>query len=75
MVARGSVWTSAAAQLDLTFIEVFLELSPLLLGSISILILRAGAAAPTEEFLVVPDDVLVEHRDVASRGLEVQMAE
>jgi hypothetical protein len=69
MLARGSIWPHAATQLNLSPIEVFLEFPPFLLGDVPVLVVRAGAAAPFQVFLVVADDVLVEHSDVAARGL------
>jgi hypothetical protein len=69
MLARGSIWPHAATQLNLSPIAVFLEFPPFLLGDVPVFVVRAGAAAPFQVFLVVVDDVLVEHGEVAARGL------
>jgi hypothetical protein len=73
VLARGSVWARAAAQLNLSTVEMFFKLSPFLLGDISVLVVGAGVAAPCEVFLIVVDDILVKDGDVASCGLEIQM--
>jgi hypothetical protein len=75
MLARGSIRPHAAAQLNLSPIEVFLEFSPFLLGDDPVLVVRAGAAAPLQVLLVVAGDVLIEHCDVAACGLQIQMPE
>jgi hypothetical protein len=74
-MAGGSIWPHAAAQLNLPPVEVLLELSPFLVCGIPVLVVRPGTAAPLQVFLVVADDVLVEHGDVAARGLQIQMPE
>ena len=44
--ARDSVWPRAATQLNLSSIEVFLELRPFLLRDVPVLVVSTGAAAP-----------------------------
>jgi hypothetical protein len=75
VLAWGAVRASAVTQLDLAFLEVLLELSPLLLGDLAVVDGRPQGPAVVQELLVVSDDVLVEGRDVSLSGLENEMAE
>jgi hypothetical protein len=54
---------------------VLLELVPLLAGDADVLALGTQGAAVVQKLLVVLDDVLGEARDVALRGLEIQVSE
>ncbi len=73
--ARRSVGASAAAELDLALVEVLLELLPFGVGRRPVLLVRPQASAPVEEGLVVADEVLLEDRDVAAGGLQVEVSE
>jgi len=61
MLAWGRVGASAAAQFDLTMVEVLLEPEPLGFGNRAVLVSRTALTAAVEESLVVADDVLIEH--------------
>ncbi|MBW8089313.1 hypothetical protein IGW14_15120 [Streptomyces hygroscopicus subsp. hygroscopicus] len=66
---------STVAEFDLAFVEVLLELGPLLGGDIAVLVLGTQVSAMVQELLVVLDDVLGEDRDVALCRLENQVSE
>ncbi|MEF2978152.1 hypothetical protein [Subtercola sp. YIM 133946] len=63
------------AKLDLSFIEVALELVPF--SGRRTTVFRRGSSAPTtsEMRLIVPDDVLVKDGDVSLGGLYIEVAE
>ena len=75
MPAGGSVGAAAAAELDLALVKVLLEVGPLVAGGLPVLALGAHRPAPFQEFLVVADDVFLEHGDVAAGGLDVEVPE
>ena len=64
VATRSSIWTGAATQLDPAPVEVVFELSPFGLGDRAILVAGPDSSAPVEEFLVVPDDIFVEHGNI-----------
>src|SRR5438128_2334307 len=73
MLTRSSVRTGTATQFDLTPVEMLFEPDPLDIGDRPILLGGPDLSAPVEESLVVTDDILVEHGDVASRGLQIEV--
>ncbi len=75
MLARGAVGSGAPAQLDLSVVEVLFKPAPLGVSDRAVLVGGAGLAAPVEKALIVADDVLVEHGDVATSCLQIQVAE
>jgi hypothetical protein len=75
MLARGSVWSRTPTQFNLTLVKMLLKFDPLLFSDVTVLVIGTGIAASTKELLVVADDVFIEHCDVASCGLQIQMAE
>src|SRR5205823_14257360 len=64
-----------SSDLDLALVEVLLEFQPLGCGSVAVLFGGADGAPAGEESCVVPDDVLVEHGDVAAGGLDIEVPE
>ncbi|MGN9843523.1 LysR substrate-binding domain-containing protein [Nonomuraea sp. H19] len=75
MVTRGRIGAAAVAELDPAQQEVLLELSPLLIGRLSVFLRGAHRPARAEETLVSAHQVLLEHREVMLRGPEVVVAE
>jgi hypothetical protein len=75
MLARGAVRPSAPAQLNLSVVEVLFKPAPLGVGDRAVLVYGAGLAASVEKSLIVADDVFVEHGDVATSCLQIQVAE
>lgn len=74
VLAGGTVGAPAGAEFDLSAVEVLLELVPFLVRRVAVLALRPDLTTVVEKVLVVADDVLVEDRDVATGGLDVEMA-
>lgn len=75
VLAGGSVWPPAVAEFEFALVEVFLEFCPLFGGARPVFLGGPERAAGLEEVLVVADDVLVEDRDIASGGLQVEVSE
>jgi len=75
MSAGRSVSASAGTELDLALVEVFLEVGPLLGGDGCVLLRRPQGPPALQEQLVVPDQVFLEDSDVATSGLQIQMAQ
>ncbi len=73
--ARRAVWPAAVSELDLAFVEGLFELCPFLAGRGPVLLGGAKGSPSGEVRLVVADDVFLEDRDVAARGLDVEVAE
>src|SRR5690606_38130548 len=72
--AGRPVGPAAGPQLDPALVEVLLEVVPLLGAGLAVLVLGPLGPAPGEELLVLADHVLVEHRDVAAGGADVEVA-
>ncbi|MGW8353312.1 hypothetical protein [Streptomyces wedmorensis] len=72
---HGAVGAAAGAELDAPLVEVVLEVVPLLRGQVAGFGLRPCGSAAGEELLVFSDHVLVEDRDVAAGGSDIEMSE
>jgi hypothetical protein len=73
--AGGSVGTAAGTEFDAALVEVLMEVGPLLRGGVPVLLFWPFGPAPGEELVVVADHVLVEDRDVAAGGSDIERAE
>lgn len=74
MLAWGAVGPAAGAELDLAAVEVLFELAPFVGRGVPVLALRSNLSPVLQVLLVVTDHVFVEHRDVATSGLDIQVS-
>ncbi|WP_433209554.1 hypothetical protein ACQP1G_35030 [Nocardia sp. CA-107356] len=74
MLASSAVWASAAAELDLAFVEMLLELGPLFGCHVAVFVRRSHLPPALQVCLVVLNNVFIEDRHIAAEGIPIQMA-
>ncbi|MGW6971540.1 hypothetical protein [Streptomyces sp. NPDC054952] len=75
VLAGGSTGASAGAEFDSALVEVLVELRPFRLGRPAVLARGPLRSLTVGELLVVAHHVVVEDRDVAASGLDIEVAE
>lgn len=75
VLAWCPVGAGAGAEFDLALVEVLLEVTPFPGRHVDVFVGWPQLAAPGQEVLVVLDHLLLEHRDVALSGLQVEVPE
>jgi hypothetical protein len=73
--ARCAVGAEAVTQGHPAQLKVLLELDPLVRGDVAVLGQVAQGPPARDELLVAGDDLFLEHRGVATGGVQVEVAE